>query len=223
MKLFSKRNTALIISFAFIGFLVWSTVEFQHYFSKILLFFQGLVQKDETLSILIFIGISALATMLSSFIRVLPIPIALILWGNTPTMLYLLAGWLIGDALSYAIGYFAGNPIVKKIVSFDKIDYYREKIPPNAQFRLILFFVTATPAEIPNYVLGVIRYAFAKYFIATIFSELIYAYLSVWTGQALVQQNFVAFVIALFLLLVLFSYSFHLFNKYLKSEENPEQ
>jgi uncharacterized membrane protein YdjX (TVP38/TMEM64 family) len=219
MKLFSKRNTALIISFSFIGFLIWSTVEFQHYFSKILMLFQGLVQKDETLSILIFIGISAVATMLSSFIRILPVPIALILWGGAPTLLYLLAGWLIGDALSYVIGYSAGNRIVKKIVSFEKIDYYREKIPPNAQFRLILFFVTAMPAEIPNYVLGVIRYDFAKYFIATIFSELIYAYLSVRTGQALVQQNFVTFAIAIFLLLVLFSYSFHLFDKYLKSEK----
>ena len=220
MEYFSKRNTSLIISFAFISFLVWSTVEFQLYFSKILTLFQNLTQKNEVLSILIFIGISALATMLSSFIRVLPVPIALILWGNTPAMLYLLAGWLIGDALSYAIGYSAGNPVVKKFVALDEIDYYREKIPPRAQFKLILFFVTAMPAEIPNYVLGSIRYDFAKYFIATIFSELIYAYLSVRTGQALVQQNFIIFAIAIALLLVLFSYSYYLFNKYLRQHKD---
>jgi uncharacterized membrane protein YdjX (TVP38/TMEM64 family) len=157
-------------------------------------------------------------TMISSFIRVLPIPIALILWGPAPTILYVLAGWLIGDTLSYVVGYYAGNPIVKKIFSLEKLDYYREKIPPHAQFKLILFFVTAMPAEIPNYVLGAIRYDFAKYFIATICSELIYAYLSVRTGQALVQQNFVIFAIAVTLLVALFSYSFHLFKKYLKAE-----
>ena len=219
MELLNKRNTGLIISLAFIGFLVWSTVEFQLYFSKILTLFQNLTQRNEGLSILIFIGLSAAMTMISSFIRVLPIPIALILWGNTPALLYLLVGWLIGDALSYAIGYSAGNPIIKKFVALDKIDYYREKIPPRAQFKLILFFVTAMPAEIPNYVLGSIRYDFAKYFIATVFSELIYAYLSVRTGQALVQQNFIIFAIAVALLLVLFSYSYYLFNKYLKHQK----
>jgi len=219
MESFNKRNVALVLSFAFIGFLVWSTVEFQHYFSKILLVFQNLVQKDEGLAILIFIGLSAVMTMISSFIRVLPIPIALILWGSAPTMLYILAGWLLGDTLSYIVGYYAGNPIVKKFFSFEKLDYYREKIPPRAQFKLILFFVTALPAEIPNYVLGAIRYDFAKYFIATFFSELIYVYLSVRTGQALVQQNFVIFAIAVALLVALFSYSFHLFNIYLEEKK----
>jgi uncharacterized membrane protein YdjX (TVP38/TMEM64 family) len=218
MNFFNRDKIILILSVAFIGFLVWSTVEFQHYFSKILSLFQNLVQKDEVLSILIFIGISALATMLSSFIRVLPVPIALLIWGSAPTMLYLLTGWLIGDALSFIIGYSSGNSVVKKFVALDKLDYYREKIPPRAQFKLILFFVTAMPAEIPNYVLGIIRYDFAKYFIATIFSELIYAYLSVRTGQALIQQNFIIFAIAIALLIILFSYSFHLFNKYLRAK-----
>lgn len=220
MELLNKRNISLIISLAFIGFLIWSTVEFQHYFSKILLIFQSLIQKDEGLTILIFIGLSAAMTMLSSFIRVLPIPIALILWGNTPTMLYLLLGWLIGDALSYLIGYSAGNPVVKKFFSLEKIDYYREKIPPRAEFKLILFFVVAMPAEIPNYVLGSIRYDFAKYFIATIFSEVVYVLLSVGTGRTLIQQNFIFFTITVVLLVFIFSYSFHLFNKYLKAQKS---
>jgi uncharacterized membrane protein YdjX (TVP38/TMEM64 family) len=75
------------------------------------------------------------------------------------------------------------------------------------------------PAEIPNYVLGIIRYDFAKYFIATIFSEVIYAFLSVRAGQALVEQKFITFTIAIALLVGLFSYSFHLFNKYLKTKQ----
>jgi uncharacterized membrane protein YdjX (TVP38/TMEM64 family) len=219
MELINKRNIGLIISFAFIGFLIWSTVEFQHYFSKILLIFQSLVQKDEGLTILIFIGLSAAMTMISSFIRVLPIPIALILWGNTPTMLYLLLGWLVGDALSYLLGYSAGNPIVKKFVSLDRLDYYREKIPPSAEFKLILFFVVAMPAEIANYVLGSIRYDFAKYFIATIFSEVVYVLLSVGTGQTLIRQNFIFFAITVVLLAGVFTYSFYLFNKYLKNKK----
>ncbi len=76
------------------------------------------------------------------------------------------------------------------------------------------------PAEIPNYVLGIIRYDFAKYFIATIFSEAVYVFLTVRTGQALVQQNFIFFIIALVLLVGLLSYSFHLFNKYLRKKES---
>ena len=218
MELFNRKNTAIIISLAFIGFLIWSSVQFQAFFAKIVPLFENLTREHAFLSIFVFIGLGALSTMLSSFSSTPLVPIAVIVWGSTPAALYLLAGWLIGDLLSYVIGYYAGNPILKKFVSLEKIDYYRKKIPPDAQFKLVFFFIMSMPSEVPNYTLGTLRYNFLKYFLTITLGELIFAFVTAYAGQALVQKNYILFAGAIALLLLFFSYFFYLFNKYLKTE-----
>lgn len=218
MELFNRKNTAIIISLAFIGFLIWSSVQFQAFFAKIVPLFENLTREHAFLSIFVFIGLGALSTMISSFSSAPLVPIAVIVWGGTPTALFLLAGWLTGDILSYVIGYYAGNPILKRFVPLQKIDYYRRKIPPNAEFKLVFFFIMSMPSEVPNYTLGTLRYNFLKYFLTITLGELIFAFVTAYAGQALVQKNYILFAGAIALLLLFFSYFFYLFNKYLKTE-----
>lgn len=220
MKLFNKKNIAITVSFAFIGFLIWSSVQFQAFFAKIVPLFENLTRDHALLSIFVFIGLGALSTMLSSFSSTPLVPIAVIVWGSNPAALYLLAGWLIGDILSYIIGYYAGNPILKRFVSLDaKIDYYRKKIPPNAEFKLVFFFIMSMPSEVPNYTLGTLRYNFLKYFLTITLGELIFAFVTAYAGQALIQKNYILFAGGIALLLLFFSYFFYLFNKYLKAKK----
>jgi len=222
MEWFSKRkNILLLASLAFIGFLIWSSVQFQSFFAKIVPVFESLTQKNELLSIFVFIGLGALSTMLSSFSSTPLVPIAVIVWGSNPTALYLLIGWLIGDILSYIIGYFAGHPILKKFVPLEKIDFYRKKIPPDAEFKLVFFFIMSMPSEVPNYTLGTLRYNFLKYFLTIALGEMIFAFVTAYAGQALVEKNYILFIGAIALLLLFFSYFFYLFNKYLKDRGQP--
>jgi uncharacterized membrane protein YdjX (TVP38/TMEM64 family) len=215
-----KRNIAIAASFVFIGFLIWSSVQFQAFFAKLVPVFENLTRDHAFLSIFVFIGLGALSTMLSSFSSAPLVPIAVIVWGPAPAALYLLSGWMIGDVLSYIIGYFAGNPILKKFVRLDaKIDYYRKKIPPNAQFKLVFFFIMSMPSEVPNYTLGTLRYNFLKYFLTITLGELIFAFVTAYAGQALVQKNYILFAGGIALLLLFFSYFFYLFKKYLKAEK----
>jgi len=219
MELASKRNIAIAVSFAFIGFLIWSSVQFQAFFAKLVPVFENLTHRNELLSIFVFIGLGALSTMLSSFSSTPLVPIAVIVWGSTPTALYLLAGWMIGDVLSYVIGYYAGNPILKKFVRLDeKIDYYRKKIPPDAEFKLVFFFIMSMPSEVPNYTLGTLRYNFLKYFLTITLGEMIFAFVTAYAGQALIQKNYLLFAGGVALLLLFFSYFFYLFNKYLREK-----
>ena len=218
MELISKRNIALVLSFAFIGFLVWSSVQFQQNFARFIPVLKNLADQNEFLSIAIFVGIAAIATMLSSFVRIVPAPLGILLWGSSATTLYMLFGWLIGDALSYFIGYGAINPTIKNFLPMEKVAYYREKIPPRAELKLVAFFIFAVPAEVANYALGAIRYDFMKYFIVTIFSEFFYAAVTAFTARALIQNNFIYFIGAITFLSLLFSYFFYLFNKHLKAK-----
>lgn len=215
-----RKNFAIILAIAFIGFLVWSSVQFQQFFARIVPVFENLTHQNQLLSILIFIGLGTLSTMLSSFSSVPLVPIAVIVWGNTPTAIYLFIGWIIGDVLSYFIGYYAGNPILKKFASLEKINYYREKIPPNAEFKLVFLFIMSMPSEVPNYTLGTLRYNFLRYFLTIALGELIFAFLTAYAGLALVEKNFVLFIGAISLLVFFFSYSFYLFNKYLRKKES---
>jgi uncharacterized membrane protein YdjX (TVP38/TMEM64 family) len=219
MELFNKRNIALIFSCAFIGFLVWSSVQFQQNFAKFIPALKNLTDQNEFLSIAIFVGIAAITTMLSSFVRIVPAPLGILLWGSSETALYMLFGWLIGDALSYFIGYGAINPTIKNFLPMEKVAYYREKIPPHAELKLVAFFIFAVPAEVANYVLGAIRYDFMKYFIVTIFSEFFYAAITAFTARALIQSNFIYFIGAIVFLSLLFSYSFYIFDRRLKKKK----
>jgi uncharacterized membrane protein YdjX (TVP38/TMEM64 family) len=220
MELLKKRNIAIATSFTFIGLLIWSSVQFQAFFAKLVPVFENLTHRNEFLSIFVFISLGTLSTMLSSFSSAPLVPIAVIVWGSNPTALYLLTGWMVGDVLSYIIGYYAGNPILKKFVRLDeKIDYYRKKIPPNAQFKLVFFFIMSMPSEVPNYTLGTLRYNFLKYFLTITLGEMIFAFVTAYAGQALVQKNYFLFAGGVALLLLFFSYFFYLFNRYLKAEK----
>lgn len=135
-----RRNTGLLLAAIFIGFLIWSSVTFQNLFTKIVPFFENLAHRDETLSIFVFIGLGVLSTMLSSFSSVPLVPIAVIVWGNSLTAVLLFIGWILGDMIAYSIGYWAGHPILEKFAPTEKIDYWRKKIPPDAEFKLVFFF-----------------------------------------------------------------------------------
>jgi len=219
MRIINRNRIILVLALAFLVFLVWSTVEFQRFFAKIVPVFEKLTRENNLLSILVFIGLGALSTMLSSFTSVPLVPIAVIVWGNIPTAIFLLVGWLAGDVLSYFIGYFAGNPIFQRLAPVKKINFYRSKIPPNAEFKLVFLFIMSMPSEVPNYVLGTLRYNFFKYFAVMFLGELIFAFLTAYAGLALVEKKFVLFIGAILLLTFFFSYSFYLFNKYLRVKD----
>lgn len=215
----SRKRILLILSLAFVGFLVWSSVTFQGALSHYLPFFENLARSNKVLSIAVFIALGALSTMFSSFSSVPLVPIAVIVWGNWLAALFLVVGWVTGDVLSYWVGYFAGNPILKRLVPFEKIEYYRKKIPPNAEFRLVFFFIMSMPSEIPGYSLGTLRYNFKKYFLITTLGEMIFAPVTAFAGRALVEKNPVVFLGAVLFMVLFFAYSFSVFSRYVRKEK----
>lgn len=216
MTQISRRNIAIAIALAFIGFLIWSSVTFQGFFARIVPYFERLTTEHQVLSVFVFIGLGVLSTMLSSFISITLVPVAVLVWGNALTALYLGIGWLTGDILSYFIGYYAGNPLVKIFLPYEKIEFYLKKIPPDAEFKLILLFILSMPAEIPGYTIGALRYKFPKYVAAQTLNEIFYSLLVAYAFAALVARNNVIFFSYLAFGIILFGYAFYLFQRKLK-------
>lgn len=209
----------ILITFLLIiaaALLFWSSISIQSIFYETVLSIEKYTAQNEILIVAIFIALAALSAMLSPFSSLPLVPVAIIIWGNFLTGVFLLIGWLTGEILAYAIGYYAGYPLVKQLSSFERVKYYQEKISRKAEFWLILLFRFSMPAEIPGYVLGIIRYNFGKYFLATFLAELPFAFISSYAGNALIENN-----PAIFMGLVVFAFSFmilmfYFFNKKLR-------
>lgn len=208
-----RKNLLLLIAGTFIGLLIWSSVAFQDIFVKIVPFFEKLTSEQPILSVLVFILLGILSTMISSFSSIPLVPIAIIVWGNALTAVYLCTGWLIGDVLSYYVGFYAGHPIARWLLPYEKISFYLKKIPPDAEFKFILLFILSMPSEIPGYTIGALRYRFSKYFVATTLNEIFYSAFVAYAIQALVEKKPVIFIGSFLIGIVLFSYMFFLFQK----------
>lgn len=167
----------------------------------------------------IFTGLACASSMLSMFSSVPLVPVAAFMWGAYTSAILLFAGWMLGSVLSYFIARYAGYPIVSKIISQDRLRQYEEKISKRASFLTVLLFRFILPAEIPNYFLGIIRYPFGKYFLASFISELPFAFITAYSGEAFIQSDFRSFILWIFAALALLAILFVLFRKRIKRLE----
>lgn len=196
-----------------VAFLFWSSISVQSIFYESALSIEKYATQNEILVIAIFIVLAIFSAMLSPFSSLPLVPAAIIIWGNFLTGIFLLIGWLAGGTLAYVIGYYAGYPLVSQLASFEKVKYYKEKISKKAEFWLILLFRFSMPAEIPGYALGIIRYNFGKYFLATFLTELPFAFVTSYAGNAIISDKpaiFIGIVASTFSFIILM---FYFFNK----------
>lgn len=211
-----RRILIFFILIVILAFLFWSSLSLQTIFYEAAFSIKAYAVENQIFVIAVFIALGALSATLSPFSSIPFVPVMIMVWGNVLTAIFLLIGWLIGEILAYFIGYYAGYPIVSQLSSFEKIKYYKEKLSKKTEFFLVLLFRFAMPAEIPGYALGILRYNFNKYLLATFIAELPFAFVVSYASDALVNNQpaiFMIFVISSFLF---FGLTFYLFNKKLR-------
>lgn len=207
-----RRILVSFIVIILLAFLFWSSFSLQEIFYEMVASIEEYAAENEILVAAVFIGLSALSAMLSPFTSALFVPAVVIIWGNVLTATFLFLGWILGAIAAYFIGSYAGHTFVKELPSSEKIKYYRERLSEKTKFILVLLFRIAMPAEIPGYVLGIVRYSFSKYLLATIIAELPFAIIMVFASDALINEQpfiFTALVVSAFLTIGIVFYFFH--------------
>ena len=167
----------------------WFSIALQDIFYDVVLFAEIYGGKHPTLSIFVFMAFAGVSAMFSPFSSVPLVPVAIMLWGSVWTSAFLIAGWLGGHVITYTLGYYAGYPVAKKFVAFERIEQYSHKFSKKSEFLLVLLFRFAIPAEVPGYVLGTARYGFEKYFLATFIAEFPFAIITVYASGALIDRK----------------------------------
>jgi uncharacterized membrane protein YdjX (TVP38/TMEM64 family) len=195
------------------AFLFWSSASVQNIFYEAVYSVEAYSLQNEYAVAVIFIVLAAFSALLSPFSSAPLVPIGVVLWGNSATAIFLFSGWLVGEIAAYFIGYYLGYPLVKQLVSSEKIEYLKNKIPKGSHFFIVLLFRLSMPAEIPGYVLGIAKYNFWKYLLATAMAELPYAFITSYAGKALLDNQPLVFLSLAGFGLLAMSTIFYFFNK----------
>ena len=139
---------------------------------------------------------SALAAMLAFVSSWIVVPFAVFTWGTTEAFLLLWTGWLLGGAATYAIGRFLGRPAARWLASAPVLARYEDRISRHTPFGVVLLAQFALPSEVPGYVLGIMRYPFARYLAALGIVELTYGIATIYLGVGVVERRAAPVVMA---------------------------
>jgi uncharacterized membrane protein YdjX (TVP38/TMEM64 family) len=175
------------------------------------------IQQNHVRGIILFVIIEALAVMISPFSSVPLLFVAIGIWGRGMALFYSMIGGIIGAIGSYAIGSYALYRLLKRIIPISEIEYYRKRIAHRASFWIVLLFRLAMPVEIPGYVLGIARYPFWKYLLATAIAYVPFYALTIYAGDALIKKNTGVFIVMVATFAIFICLSLFFFFKKLKN------
>lgn len=161
---------------------------------------QRLAAARPVAAMLLIVLFSALAAMLAFVSSWVIVPFAVFTWGPVVALALLWIGWFLGGAATYAVGRFVGRPAVRWLVRGDSLARYEQRFVRHMPFYVVLLVQLALPSEIPGYLLGIVRYSFVRYLTALGLVELVYAVMTVYLGEGLVQRRLVPVLSGLTLL-----------------------
>ncbi len=192
----TKRNVwAVVVVILIIG-LFWVSTAFSNYFELGVLLLKGYALQFPLQSMLTFLLLTVLSALLFSFSSVWLLPVAIGIWGKGGTFLLLLGGWVLGNIISYLIGMYAGYPLVKKFIPEKKLEHYKHLfLEGNMGFGIVFLSRFILPSEIPGYLLGILRYRFWPYFIATVLSEAPYALIAIYAVDAILKRDIILLLV----------------------------
>jgi uncharacterized membrane protein YdjX (TVP38/TMEM64 family) len=205
----------LVIALALLG----STAVFREGLSYLLVTVQSQVANHPVRGAILFVLYAALGAMLAFVSSSVLVPVAIYAWGEEMAFLLLWAGWLVGGMASYGIGRFLGRWMLRGLAPAGQIAAYERRIGAKAGFPLVFLFQLAMPSEIPGYVLGLLRYPFARYLLILALAELPYAIGVTYLGGALINGQMIRFALVALAGIVLLAYALRHLHRLLEQAD----
>ncbi len=184
-----KRAIIIFVILAVVTVIFGTSPVLQNGFSYSAEAVNDYITGHEVTGVMAFISFAAISAILSPFTSIPTIPFAVFAWGKVLTFFFLIAGWLVGAMISYAVGRYGLHFIFRRLLPIGKIESYRQKLSEHSELILVVLFRLALPAEVTGLVLGSLRYNFPKYLAATVISEIPFAVVAVYAGGALALND----------------------------------
>ena len=118
-----KRSKRHIVALAlFVAAIVIASIALQDAFDGLSSFLDRYSGERAFIGSFIFVALAALSVLLGPFTSAPLTPFAVGLWGAETTIALLMVGWLVGNTVAYAIGYYAGHPLMQRVVSKERFN-----------------------------------------------------------------------------------------------------
>lgn len=184
------RRRALAVLLVFAAGALLLTIEPLHdALLRLLVAAEPIIEAHPVWGMLLFVLLSALSAMLAFFSTALLVPVAVYSWGQPATMVLLWTGWLLGGLCAYTIGFGLGRPLLATAGAARLLAFYRERLPGQVPFAVVMLLQLALPSEIPGYLFGLMRVRVRTYLLALGLAEVPYAVGTVLVGESVVQQR----------------------------------
>ena len=183
-----RRVVALIVLVVVAG-LVVSSDTLHGGMGEVVLWSERLIARAPLAGMVAFVVLSMLSAMLAFFSSGLLSPVAIVAWGKMGTLVLLWLGWLLGGALTYAVGRYLGRSAAGLMVDADTLLAWEERVSSRSHFLHVLLLQLAMPSEVLGYVLGTLRYRFRNYIAVLALSEIPYAVAVVYLGESFLAGN----------------------------------
>ncbi len=203
---------AIVVLILIAAFWVWQSYSSLAVVERTIDLLKSLADRNPILAFGLFFVFSMVSTMLSPFSTIPIVPVAVLLWGEAATFFLLTLGWISGGSLAYLIGRHVGYPVVTKLISKRRTDYWLKYASEHMTFPIAFLFRAVTPSE-TGYIFGLVKFDFWKYLLITAITETVFAVPIVWASDAFLENNILEFAQWILFLVVVFALAFYIFNK----------
>ncbi len=193
-KLFHKRILFLGL-IIIVAFLIVNSDVLYEISKEIIVFSESIISEFPLFGMLVFVLLAIISAMLAFYSSAILVPIGIYTWGATVCFFLLWMGWLLGGILTFAIGYYLGQPVTSRLIGDKRYTKFKEQINKHAKFIHVLLFQAALPSEVPGYILGALHYRFLFYLLALAITEIPYALGTVYLGSSFLERNNLVFLI----------------------------
>lgn len=158
---------------------------------------------------LVYIDILILAVVFAPINGTPFVAIASNLWGWFSAALLSIAGWTLGALFAFTFARVYGVPLVKKVITLEKIHRLENMVPERHLFWSIVFLRMAVPIDALSYVLGLLsRITLGRYIFATMIGVAPYAFLFSYLGALPFFYQIVTVGMGIFIIVIGFGVSY---------------
>jgi uncharacterized membrane protein YdjX (TVP38/TMEM64 family) len=148
------------------------------------------------LGVAVFLLSSAVAVLLPALTNLPLVPLAVLAWGPWWTAALLLAGWMIGSMLSFALGRYARHAILRHFPSVERHADIERLIHPSHRMSSLVLLRMTFPVDVLSYALGLFspRTTLAENALATLIGAAPFAFLFALLPALTGQQQLIVFI-----------------------------
>lgn len=152
---------------------------------------------------IVYVLIAIFATVFAPVSSVPLLPLVSDLYGWFTAGVLSIIGWTIGSLIAFWLSRRYGMPLVKKVVSLERISEFEKKIPRENLFWSIVFLRMAVPVDVLSYILGLFSHVkFRTYFWATLIGVTPFAFTLAYVGTLSVYYQVSFILIGILVLLI---------------------